>query len=138
LRIENNQTFFKWQIGSQWSINFGYSASQEMTVSREFAILETARGETSPRVKEELDSRTFVVANGLMAGEVMIFDPLDEAVLRQAARRKGFELLVVVQRGAADDSGAAPQLKLPDRVITLESRWGRNFPFAQGGTLIVE
>jgi hypothetical protein len=145
ITMRNDQAFLKWDLRFRWTFDWTEFSSAQMNaqrgsivLARQFAIFETSRGERKPKQRDLLDYMKFPVRQPAEGAEVVVLNGLPDSDLRDAARRKGFEVLAVVRRGSEPPTTSDARLRLPDRAYELKSTHNNSFDFAGGGTVYIQ
>lgn len=116
-----NSTFVTRQSAITWDVSVN-KAQSRIVLQREFLILEMARGQSEARVSSKLGSTPFIFRYSEPGIAIMnAFYVPKEAPLREAARAKGFDVLLVIDTTSKpiDPATTKPQLHLPDKVDTV-------------------
>ena len=111
-------------------------------VTRSLEVMEKSRGQQVGISRGELDKSRWYVS--VPQGFVVVsnaFPVQTEGQLREGARRKGFDALLVLtleHGGALDEDAVAPRLRLPDRVDVLNGKHAPRYSFPTSNDLPAE
>lgn len=126
-----------------WNVYYEDNGGEHLYVQRELVPIERVRGRTPKRL-DPLDQSLFEIFKPAR-GQVAVanaFPSSGEGTFRMAARRRGYEVLIVIAQGPPDKQlavkRAAPRLVLPDEVNTLAVRRAKVHQWPVIGTAVAE